>query len=276
MGDGKGDSSGENGWPDFDHGGEAGVGPDEPEGKEEIERREKDGGGAGEREEIEAGDAVESEDGNAHGSECDGSRVCHESESRRLQRMETEADEDGCADGDGRAETGGAFKERAESEGDEEKLQAAVGGDAGEALLEGDEAAGLDGEVVKEDDGKDDPADGEEAVARAVRGGGEGETRGHVKEDDGGEQRGDETGNGGDVRFDAEDGHGAEEHHDGKSGDERGELPETGRVVALRPVRAGGVGDEEVGQAEKQREEGRGFKGEGCGVEGAGAGSGAE
>ncbi len=118
----------------------AGEGPDEPEGDEEIEGNKNDGGGAGEREEIEAGDAVKSDEGNAHGSEGDGSGVGEQRESGGLQGTEAETDEDGAADGDGRAEAGGALKERAEREGDEEKLQAAVGGDAGEALLQSDEA----------------------------------------------------------------------------------------------------------------------------------------
>ena len=170
--------------------------------------------------------------------------------------LEAETDEDGGADGDGRAETAGALKKRAEREGDEEKLQAAVGGDAGEALLESDEAAGLDGEVVEKDDGKNDPADGKDAVAGAVGGGGEGEARGHVKDDDGGEQCGGETGQGGDVGLEAQDGHGSEENDDGQRGDEGGEYPVAGGVVALRPMRGGGVGFEEIDEAEKQSEEG--------------------
>ena len=85
---------------------------------------------------------------------------------------------------------------------------------------------------------------------------------------------GDETGDGGDVGLEAQDGHGAEENNDGKGSDECGKLPDAGGVVALRPVSGGGVGGEEVDQAEKQREEGCGFKGEGCGVERVGGGSG--
>ncbi len=57
-------------------------------------------------------------------------------------------------------------------------------------------------------------------------------------------ERGDETGDRGDVGLEAEDGHSAKKNNDGQSGDERGELPETGRVVALRPMRAGGIGAE--------------------------------
>ena len=52
-------------------------------------------------------------------------------------------------------------------------MQAAIAGDVGEAFLKGDEGAGLDGEIVEEDDREDDPADGEEAVSRAIDGGGE-------------------------------------------------------------------------------------------------------
>ena len=43
------------------------------------------------------------------------------------------------------------------------------------------EGAGFDGELVEEDDGKNDPADGEEAVAGAVGGGGERQADGHVE-----------------------------------------------------------------------------------------------
>ena len=75
----------------------------------------------------------------------------------------------------------------------------------------------LHGEVVEKDDGKNDPADGEEAVARAVGGGSEGEAHGHVKDDDGGEKCGDETCDGGDVGLEAQDGHGAEENDDGQA-----------------------------------------------------------
>ena len=67
-----------------------------------------------------------------------------------------------------RAEARRAFEERAEAKGDEQELQAAIGGDAGEAALQDLELAVLDGEVVQEDDVEDDPADREQAVAAAV------------------------------------------------------------------------------------------------------------
>ena len=117
-------------------------------------------------------------------------------------------------------------KERAQREGDQQQLQAAVGRDAGQALLERDEVAGLAGEIVKIDDGKNDPADGKEAVACAIRGGSEGETHRHVEDDDGGEKSGGKSGERGDVRLEPQNRHGAEQHHDGQSGDERGEHPD--------------------------------------------------
>ena len=132
-------------------------------------------------------------------SKGDGGGVGEQGEARGLERPEAETDEDGGTDGDGGAETAGALKKRAEGKGDEEKLQAAIGGDAGEALLQSGEAAGLDGEVVEKDDGKNDPADGEDAVACAVGRRGEGEADGHVEDDGGGEERGGESGDSGEC-----------------------------------------------------------------------------
>ena len=121
-------------------------------------------------EEIESGDAVERNDGSAESTEGYGGGVGEERETGGVQGAEAEADEDGSADGDGSAEARSAFKERAEGKGDEEQLEAAVVGDVGEAFLQCDEGAGFDGEVVEEDDGEDDPADGEEAVSSAIGG----------------------------------------------------------------------------------------------------------
>ena len=125
-----------------------------------VEGHKDRGGGAREREQIDAGDAVQGDERNPHRAECHGSSVGEQREARGLQRLESETDKDGGADSDGSAESGGSLKERAEREGDEQKLQAAIGRDAGEALLQSDEGSGLDGEVVEIDDGKNDPADG--------------------------------------------------------------------------------------------------------------------
>ena len=68
-------------------------------------------------------------------------------------------------------------KKRAEAEGDEEELQAAVAGDAGQAVLQTLKEPVSTVRVVEEDDVEDDPADGEEAV-----GGPEpGRPRGHAR-----------------------------------------------------------------------------------------------
>ena len=61
-------------------------------------------------EEIEAGDAVQRDERNAHGSEGDRRGVGEQREARGLERPEAETDENGRADGDGSAESGGAFK----------------------------------------------------------------------------------------------------------------------------------------------------------------------
>jgi len=73
----------------------------------------------------------------------------------------------------------------------------------------------VDGEVVEKDDGKDDPADGEEAVARAVAGCGKGQADWHVEEERGYGERGNEAGERGDVSLDAQDRECSEEHKNG-------------------------------------------------------------
>ncbi len=262
MRDGEGCPGSQNRRPDFDHGAKAGKGPDEPEGYKEIERHKNGGGGAGERQQVDAGDAVQRNDGNAHGSEGDGRSVGEQGQPGSLKRSKAEADEDRRADGDWRSETRSPLKERAQGESDEEQLQAAVGGDAGQALLQRDEAAGLAGEVIEEDDGKNDPANGEDAVTGSIGRGGEGQSHRHVEDDDRGEQRSRKAGDRRNVGFEPQNGHGAEEHDDGQGGDQRGELPVPGRVVALHPAARGGVGLEEVDRADDQGEERRGLDGE--------------
>ena len=58
---------------------------------------------------------------------------------------------------------GGAFQEGAEGEGDEQGLEAAVIGDAGQGVLDNLEFAGFHRHVVDPDGGDDDPDHGEEA-----------------------------------------------------------------------------------------------------------------
>ena len=71
------------------------------------------------------------------GSEGDGCRVSQQGEAGGFERSEAEADEDRSADGYGSSEAGDSFEECSEGKGDEEELEAAVGSDADEAVLQG-------------------------------------------------------------------------------------------------------------------------------------------
>ena len=173
--------------------------------------------------------------GNADGAEGDGSGVGDEVERGGLKGFEAEADHESASDGDGRAETGAAFDECAEAEGDEEELQAAVGSDGGDGLLHDFKLAGVDGDVVEEDGGDDDPNDFEEAVGGAVEEAGEGEGRGHVEDEDGAEDGGCGAGDGANVGADFETGEQAEKDDDGERGDEGGEPPMMEGIVDLGP-----------------------------------------
>ncbi len=260
---GEGDAGDEDRRPDFDHGAESRKDPDQPKGNHHVEGNEDRSGGTSEGQKTDAGDAVQRDKRNAHASECDRRGVREQRQAGGLKGPEAEADEDSRADGDGRAESRGALKERSEGESDEEKLQPAVGGDAGEAFLQRAKAAGLHGEVVEEDDGKDDPDNGKDTVTGAISGSGEGEPRRHVEDEHGGKQGGDESGERGGVRLEAQDGDSAEKDDDGQRGNESGEQKAAGGVVALRPVERGGIGFEEVNDASDEGEEGGGLDGEG-------------
>ena len=104
LGKREGAAGDENGRPDLDHGAEAGIDPDEPEGNDEAEGNEDDGGDSGEEEEVDSGDGVQGDDGNSERAEGDGSGVGEQGKPGGLDGTEAEADEDGSADGDGGAE----------------------------------------------------------------------------------------------------------------------------------------------------------------------------
>ena len=63
-----------------------------------------------------------------------------------------------------------ALEECTEGKGDQEKLQAAIGCYAYEAVLELCESSGANGELVQKEDRDNDPADGKEAVGGAESG----------------------------------------------------------------------------------------------------------
>jgi hypothetical protein len=143
-------------------------------------------------------------DGNADGAPGDWGGVGDEVESGGVKGLEAEADHESAGDGDGSAESGAAFNERAEAESDEKELEAAVGSDGGDGLLHDFELAGLDGDVVEEDGGDDNPDDFEEAVGGTVGKAGESELWGHVENKDGTKKGGRGAGNGAEMGADFE------------------------------------------------------------------------
>jgi hypothetical protein len=71
--------------------------------------------------------------------------------------------------GDWRAESGGAFDERAEGERDQERLQAAVLRESADRVFDDFKLAALDRDTVKEDRRVDNPANGEQSGGGAVK-----------------------------------------------------------------------------------------------------------
>ncbi len=79
-------------------------------------------------------------------------------------------DQHGCGDGDRRSESGGCFDEATEAERDQQSLHRAILGDVPQGVLDNFKFAGLDCDPVKQDRGEYNPADGQDAVGRAVEG----------------------------------------------------------------------------------------------------------
>ena len=84
------------------------------------------------------------------------------------ERREAEADQDRRGHRHRRAEARGAFEERAEAEGDQQQLQAAVVGDVGDVSCSTSNEPVLLGQLVQEDDVEDDPADRQQPEEAAV------------------------------------------------------------------------------------------------------------
>ena len=82
--------------------------------------------------------------------------------------MKPETVEQSRGNRDRRAETGRALDERAERERDQQRLDAAIGGEPRDRRLDDLELTRRDGQVVQEDRVDDDPADREEPVGGAV------------------------------------------------------------------------------------------------------------
>jgi len=132
-----------------------------------------------------------------------------------VKGFETEADHESASDGYRGSESGAAFDEGAEAEGDEKELEAAVGSDSSNGLLHDFKLTGFDGDVIEEDGGDNDPDDFEEAVRGTVEETAEGHLRGHVEHEDGAENCGCGAGHGTEVRADFEASEQAEKNYHG-------------------------------------------------------------
>ena len=104
----------------------------------------------------------------AHAAPGDGRRVGDETHHGGLEGREAESDHHGAGDGNGRAAAARAFQERAEGEGDQQDLEAAVRGDLSDRPLDDFELAGFDRDVVDEDGGDHHPGDTEDAEDHAI------------------------------------------------------------------------------------------------------------
>jgi hypothetical protein len=102
-------------------------------------------------------------DGDADGAEGYRRGVGDKADPGGVHGLKTETNQHGCGDGHGGAEAGGAFDEGAEREGDEQGLQAAVIGDAGQGIFDDLKLPGFNRHVVHPDGRNDDEDDGEKA-----------------------------------------------------------------------------------------------------------------
>ena len=107
----------------------------------------------------------------------------------RRPAAKTQADQDGGRHGHRCAETGCALEEGTEGKGNQQQLDAAVFGDAGNRVLQDLEAAVLLGQLVQEDDVEHDPANGQQAGEAAQHGRAAGHVGRHVVDENGNDQR---------------------------------------------------------------------------------------
>ncbi len=80
-------------------------------------------------------------------------------------------------------QAGCTFKERAKGKGDEQKLQATVGGYPGNRITQDVELPGLFRQAIQKDHVENDPADGQKAMSFTVNGCGSRHVGGHSKTD---------------------------------------------------------------------------------------------
>ncbi len=166
--DGERDAGDERGRPDLCQATPSRHQHDQVERQRERQHRQLPSDHLRERVQVEAGDLAGGHERDADAAERDRRGVRDETEARRVPRVEAEADEHARGDGHRRAEAGAALEERPEAERDEQRLQPAIVGERGDRVLEDVEAPGADGDLVERQRAEDDPANREDAVARAV------------------------------------------------------------------------------------------------------------
>ena len=138
------------------------------EGAERRDRELEEGGRPRERVRVAAAHLRERGDGHADGPVGGGRGVRDEAHEDGLERVEADADEHRRRNRDGRAEAGHALHEVPEAPDDEEREDARIARNAGEARADCPHRARFDRERIDEERGEDDEADRVEREADAV------------------------------------------------------------------------------------------------------------
>ena len=132
---------------------------DEPQRHEHREQRQLSAGHLADQERVGVGHLAGDGDRNAERAEGDGRGIGDQAETRRVQRIEAQADQQCRGDRDGRSEAGRALEERAEAEPDQHHLQSLVGGNRQHRGANDLELPRLDRELVEKHRRDDDPRD---------------------------------------------------------------------------------------------------------------------
>ena len=140
-------------------------------------------------EDRQAGDVGERRDRDADRAKSHRRGVGKQADAGGVEGREAEPGQHRSRDRNRRAEPGRPFDERAEGEGDEHRLEAAIVGQSADRVLDDLELAGVDRQSVQHDRGEDDPRDGKQPVGGAVERRHHGELDGHAVDDERHEQR---------------------------------------------------------------------------------------
>lgn len=228
LGGGEGDSAREGRHPGLAQPASAVDQTDQQQGHDEGQQRGLTAHYGGDGIQWQAGDLGERHDRCAHRAERDRRGVGDERDHRRAHRVEAERDQHHRADRDGRAEAREGFQERAEAEGDHERLDVWVVGQPAERAAQDVEVPGADGHPVHPQGVDDDPQDGEEAENGALGGAGERLADRHAVREPGdqrGRQKADEPGP---VRLHANAAEQGQHDDQGQDGDEGGQAERVG------------------------------------------------